>query len=355
MAKYKFQGDPAAIQAAAQMHSSNAAARAQAQSAAYAAQGQIKSTAYGQPGQFANALAQAAAAQAGAFGNLATAAANERSNMYGANAMAEAARQGAIGNIGSAGLGAYGSSTNAAMDAWARNQQAYNQSLASMQGANQNTLGTLGASRNQALGGLAGAYGLMGMGGMLGGGQFTAGGVGGPIADGSYSGGGWGGGSTAGLDGLQANLMNNDILQAAVGGNTDAMNRLDGQHMSSRDMPNQMLGQSLAGLMTLTDMNTRNVRTGLDQFYGNQQRAGDQFQGVLAGLSNKAGSAAGNTGKQIQDMWDKSLGNTDMFMSPAQRKAQAQQARIAALENKVAQRRFKSRDWRELQALKGLA
>jgi hypothetical protein len=348
MARYRFSGDPYAVAAAAQAHAADAQARGQGVASANQALGQMYGTLYQQPANFANAFANTYGAQAGALGNMANAAANERSNLYGANAMAEAARAGALGNLGSAGLGAYGSTANAAMDAWARNQQSYNQSLANMQMANQNTIGTLGASRNQALGGLGDAYGGMGradivsgaIGGMGGGmgGSFSAGGAGGQLADGTFSGsaggsggaaGGRGGGALGGLAGLQSNLMSSDMLRAATQGNSAAMDRLDRQHSSSRGMPGDMLGQSLSGLMTLTDMNSRNIGSGMDQFYGNQQRAGDQAMMALGGMLGSLNSGFGTTNQNIQGMWDNSLGR-DAFATPAERVAMTREAQLLA-------------------------
>jgi len=353
--RYTFSGDPTAMMAAAQAHSADAQARGMGVASGNQALGQMQSTLYQQPANFANAFSNNYAAQAGALGNMATAAANERSNMYGAMGMAEAARMGALGNIGSAGLGAFGSASNAAMDAWARNQQAYNQSLAGMQMANQNTLGTLGASRNQALGGLGGAIaatGLMG-GGPLGG-QFSAGGGGGPLADGTFFGGGGGGGGAAalaGLGGLQNNLMSPDILNAAMQGNDSAMNRLDQQHYSSRDMPSNMLGQSLSGLMTLTDMNSRNIGSGMDQFYAAQsQGGGSRLDGMLSSLNSGFGAANQN----VQGMWDNSLGKTQ-FLTPAQQAMQQREGRVPALENRIAANPNRTlRAQQELRALQGL-
>jgi hypothetical protein len=357
--RYNFSVDPTAMMAAAQAHSADAQARGAGVASGNQALGQIYSTLYQQPANFAGAFSNTYGHQAGALGNMANAAANERSNLYGANAMAEAARMGALGNIGSAGLGAAGSASNAAMDAWARNQQAYNQSLAGMQMANQNTLGTLGASRNQALGGLGGAIaatGMMGGGPM--GGQFAAGGVGGPVADGSFSGGGGAGGGAAALTGLgdlQNNLMSPDILNAAMQGNDAGMNRLDQQHYSSRDMPSNMLGQSLSGLMTMTDMNSRNIGAGMDQFYGNQQRAGDQAMGALGGMLGSLNDGFNVTNQNIQGMWDNSLGRT-AFQPQADRLADARAARIDSLQRTIAANPNRTRRaQQELRALQGLA
>jgi hypothetical protein len=372
--QYRFSGDPTAMMAAAQAHSADAQARGAGVASGNQALGQIYSTLYQQPANFAGAFSNTYGHQAGALGNMANAAANERSNLYGANAMAEAARMGALGNIGSAGLGAAGSASNAAMDAWAQNQMAYNQSLAGMQMANQNTLGTLGASRNQALSNLGGAYGGIGradivagaMGGLDGGmgGQFSAGGAGGPLADGTFSGGGTGAGgggggggaaALAGLTDLQNNLMSPDILNAAMQGNDAGMNRLDQQHYSSRDMPSNMLGQSLSGLMTLTDMNSRNIGAGMDQFYGNQQRAGDQAMGALGGMLGSLNDGFNVTNQNIQGMWDNSLGRT-AFQPQADRLADERAARIDSLQRTIAANPNRTRRaQQELRALQGLA
>lgn len=375
MAKqYYFQGSPAAIQAAAYTYGADADARARENAARNTAQGQVLSTLFQQPAQFANQfsnnygtyannLGGAFGAYAGGLGNMATAMANERSNLYGANAMAEAARMGALGNIGSAGLGAYGSASNASMDAWARNQEAYNQSLASMQMANQGAIGALGTSRNAALGNLGGAYGgaaraelaagvLGGLGGTGGGGSFSASGIDGLLGRGAFSGAGGGasgggggaGDALAGLNGLQSNLMNNDMLTAAQQGNTDAMNRLDSQHMSSRGMPSQMLGQSLAGLMALMDRSTGGITSGMNQFYDNQQQSGRQFmdgmRGVRDSLSRTYGGLRGDLGKgfgtantNIRDLWDTSLGRLPAFAPPYQMPTNAQ--RIAQLQGMI--------------------
>lgn len=353
-----LQDNPAAAPSYFQAQGNSDAARYGAQGQAIAsannALGQMQSTLYAQPANFANVYGNMYGAYAGGLGNLANAMSNERGNLYGANAMAEAARQGALGNIASAGLGAYGSASNAAMNAWAQNQNAYNQSLAGMQMANQGALGNVGVSRNNALGGLGAAYGQLGraeagaqalgsLGGMLGGsgggGSFNAYGTSGPIASGQYGGGmsggggggGYGGGGTSsalsGLAGLRQDLMSPDITNALQSGNSDAMNRLDNQHYSSRGMPSQMLGQSLSGLMALSAQNAGSIGAGMDQFYGNQTRAGDQFMDYMGGLRGDMASGFDQGGRQVQGMWDASLGKT-AFQTPAERLAQEREAQL---------------------------
>lgn len=253
-----------------------------------------------------NAMSNASQGYASGIGNMATAMANERSNMYGANAMAEAARMGALGNLGSAGLGAYGSMGNNAMQAWAQNQNAYNQSLASMQNANQSALGGLGASRNAALASLAGPMAAQSLAGSFGGGGgmgFSATAGGSPVASGNVfapGGGGFSFNRSGGdMSGLRGDIMSPDMRDAAMYANTDAMNRLDGQHASARYMPSQMLDQGLSGLMALTNNSTGQLNSGMNQFYGNQALAGNQFYDQMPSLLqalNAAGAGRGIAG-----------------------------------------------------------
>jgi hypothetical protein len=251
-------------------------------------------------GQGMSALADAYRSQAAGVGNAATAMANERSNLYGSNAMAEAARMGAMGNLGSAGLAAYGSMGNNAMQAWAQNQAGYNQSLASMQNANQAAMGGLGVSRNNALGGLAGPMAAQSMASTLGGGGlgFSATAGGSPVASGNVFAPGGGGMSRGDMAGLRQDLMSRDVQDSLSSANTDAMNRLDGQHASSRSMPSQMLSQGFGGLMSLTNNSMGQLNAGMDQFYGNQARAGDQFYAqvptLLQGLTDASGVTRGD-------------------------------------------------------------
>lgn len=378
--QWSFSGSPESVLAAsnahaAQMQAAGQVGAAQAQAAGQAAQAQAmqNSTLYQQPAAFANAfgnaynsyasgLGQAAGAQASGMGSIANALANERGNYYGANAMAEAARMGALGNIASAGLGAYGSASNAAMDAWARNQTAYNQSLASMQAANQSGLAGYGAANAAAQGNVGAAkagaisqlgrsqaaasiLGGLGLGG--GGGNFAASGLGGPIASGSFSGmgggqfgGGGGGGSLSSiLDAIErVGVSDPGILSGLQQNASDGMRRLDAQHYSSRGMPSQMMDQSLAGLLQLTDRAYRPIGEGMDQFYGNQQRAGDEamdrFEALQGGMASGVqsaisglGSGFSQVGNQIQGMWDGSLGRTE-FLTPAMRGQQERDARL---------------------------
>jgi hypothetical protein len=323
----------------------------------------------------------------GGLGSVAQAQANERSNWYGANAMAEAARQGAVGNLGSAALGAYGSAANSALGAWAANQQAYNQAAANMHTANQEGLANYGASRNNALGNLGNAY--AGLGGKLaganavanlsfgmgggqvgGGGGFAASGPNGPVASGSYDGSGLGpsgfsingsrgtGGGMSGiasqgfggLNNLQNNLMAGDITGSLNQQAQAGRDQLDSQQYSSRGMPSQMLDQTLGGLLDLGKQGYGAASSGMNQYYGamTDPRNRADFSGVLSGLNSgfhssnanlrglqgQMGAGYTSANNNINNLWDRSMGQTGFFQSPLQ---QAQQQRAADLYNRRSQ------------------
>jgi|688.fasta_scaffold31901_5 hypothetical protein len=312
-------------------------------------------------------LASAYGSLAGGLGNIGTAMANERSNFYGANAMAEAARQGALGNIATAGLSAYGGAANSAMGAWAQNQAAYNDAMSKLGVANQQGLAGYGASRNNALGQLGSAYSGLGgklaaagalqglnfnFGGSDGGGgnnTFSASGPDGQIASGGYGGGGggsWGGGAQfgnndfsryadpayAGLGSLQGNLMAGDITGGMNNNLQDGYNRLDLQHYTSRNMPSQMLGQTLSGLMQLSDRGYGESRGGMNQYYDTQNNPANRadysglpgslasgFNNVSSQLSNLYSTAMQGGGGALRDLFDSSLGKTGVFKSQFER------------------------------------
>ena len=304
-------------------------------------------------GSFANGLGGMFGSYGNALGNLATAGANERSNLYGAQAMMEAARQGTIGNIGSAGLGAFGSASNSAFDAWARNQQAYNQSLAAMNAANQGGMSQLGQSRNMALGNAAQAAGntmssSFNMGGRFGGGggapnmSMYAGSPSGMVASGSYGNRGGGG---AGGSGMQATgsvtrgnadmigramgaLDNQSYLSAMQQGAQRDADRLDRQHYTSREQPQQMLGGVLGGLRGMMGDAFSNANAGADQYYANSNRALDaglsQQGGLLASLNNQFGGATNQLGggfggtMGILNRGMNMVENTGMFSTPVE-------------------------------------
>jgi len=285
-----------------------------------------------------NAYTGAYGGYSGALGEIGKAMASERSGFYNANATAEAARQAALGNIGTASLGSYGQAANSALGAWAQNQQAYNQALAGLGSSNQTALAQAAASRNAALGGMGGAYADLGgrlgaasalgnisfgFGGGGGGGDgFSATGPGGTIASGSY--GGDGGGMSGygtrvsdtsqlasmgvpaygGLDRLQNNLMASDITGSMNANYTDSMDRLNAQHYSSRDMPSQMLGQTLSGLLTMGRDAYGQIGGGMNQYYATQNNPANRvnYGGILGQLSSGYQDASRNIGGAQRDL-----------------------------------------------------
>lgn len=362
-------------------------------------QGALK-TLYEQPAQFAgvygqnfgnysqgmaglgNSMANAYGMYGAGLGNVATARANEASARYGANAMAEAARQAGLANIGSAALGAFGGASNSALAAWAANQQAYNNAAASMHNANQQGMSQYGQSRNQALGQLGNAYAGVGraqaasdalsnfsFGGDFGGGggnSFRALGPSGEIASGSFGpghqaslnpagGGGFSfsgsgsrssgdgmGGALSGLGGLQGNLMAGDITGSLDRGADAGRRQLDDQHYSSREMPSQMLGQTLSGLMQLGAPAYGQSARGMDQFYANTQMDERPYQGIMDRLSSGYGSVSGQLGgvqrdltggynaanQNVGGLWNTSLGRQPVFRSPLENAYDDQMQRV---------------------------
>jgi hypothetical protein len=113
--------------------------------------------------------------------------------------------------------------------------------------------------------------------------------------------------------------------------------QLDDQHYSSRNMPSDMLGQTLSGLLAMTDRSQGAIGAGADQFYGNQQRARDQSMsrmdalagGMTGGFRDTTGGlrdGLNNTNTQIQGMFDNTLGNLPVFQTPAEQTRRARQA-----------------------------
>jgi len=329
--------------------------------------------------------ADAFGAYGAGLGTMATARANENSARFGANAMAEAARQGALANVASSGLGAYGSAANSALNAWAANQQAYNRSAADMHMANQQAMGNVGVSRNNALGALGGSYGALGKaqigadalsnlnfsmsGG--GGGGFSATGPGGPIAGGSFGGGGGGGGfnfggsssrsssggmggagALAGLTGLRDSVMDADIPNRIDRSSQAGRDQLDAQHYSSRMMPSDMLGQTLSGLMTLSGPAYSNSNRGMDQFYANTQPNERAYESMLGSLNQNFGGVGqqiggvqrdmtggfGTANSGVNNLWDRTLGKSPEFQTPAEREIAARQGRLEAAKSKEMER-----------------
>lgn len=315
----------------------NSQAMGQITASANNAAGVIGATKAAQPAEFARnmggAYAAYAPAAADAYGsyasglnNAATQMSNERTGMYSANALAEAARQAAVGSIGAGALGAYGSIGNSALAAWGQNQAAYNKAMSDMHGANQSAMSQYGQVRNQSLGGLANAYAGAGRGfqaaGALGNlsGQpsgFEATGTDGTIASGSYGSGGAAGvgpdysqQTFGALNNIGNALIDPDIPNRMDRGADIGRAQVDAQHYSSRMMPSMMMDQALGGLTSLGSQAYGSGATGMNQFYANQNAAGNQFNqsmpGILdslrTGYEGVAGDLRGGFGNTTQNM-----------------------------------------------------
>jgi hypothetical protein len=219
------------------------------------------------------------------------------------------------------------------------------------------------------------------LGGGFGGGGFSATGPGGQIASGSYGGGGMGGGgggfsasapeAYAGLAGLQQNLMAGDISGSLNSNYAQAMRQLADQHSSSRVMPSQMLGQTLSGLLTMGRDAYGQIAGGMNQFYATQNNPANrgQYGEVLGDLRRGYGSTArdinsyagnlgtgyqtantniGSVAPALQNLWDRSAGNMDVFQSPLQL-AQRQRAldgynRDNSLNDKLIEQQLRKRE-----------
>jgi hypothetical protein len=271
----------------------------------------VAAAAMQQPALFAKNFADNYASYAGGLANNTTAQANFYGNLASQSALAQAANSGMISNLGSAAMTGYGQAAQGAFDAWKGNQQAYNSSLASMHDANQR--GVTGAGALGALSQFSGNFGGDGGGG---GGGFSAEGPNGSIASGSYGGSplsGLGGVSFSGgsSGGGAGQAMDNAMALAQSGAD-----RLDKQHYSSRMMPSQMLDQSLAGFTSLGNQAYDQGQRGMNQFYGflNQTAERPDFKSPLAMLNTGYGTA----NSQVNDLFNRSLGNTQFFKSPLQ-------------------------------------
>jgi hypothetical protein len=143
------------------------------------------------------------------------------------------------------------------------------------------------------------------------------------------SGGGGGGSALEGLAGLRQNLMSRDLPEDMLGEARRGREQLDMQHYSSRNMPSQMLNQTLGGLVGLGNQAYGASGRGMDQFYANQRNeasynpyralaaqmesgygtVGRQIGGTQRDLTSGFGTANQNVG----DLWRDSWGNSGLF------------------------------------------
>lgn len=167
----------------------------------------------------------------------------------------------------------------------------------------------------------------------------------GSVADRAYGGMGSalaGLGSTQG--GFYSNVRGDDVMQSLSDGYGRGLDALNLQQYSSRDVPRQMLGDALLGMTSLGQQGYDASNRGMDQFYGSLPGR-DAYGSVLAGLGSGFGATMGGIGGlgrdlasgyqgtmgNINDMWDRTLANTEPFRSETQK---AEEARALELYNR---------------------
>lgn len=340
------------------------ASEAMANAQVNAARQGMLGTVYSQPASFANTLGNIYGSYSQGLGNLGQGMAAGYGGIGNANAMAEAARQGAASNIASSMLANYGSAVGGAYGAWQANQTAYQKALADMYGSNQSAISQLGQSRNNALAGLANAYSQAGTGlgasasvGDLnldfssggtsgsGGGSISA--NNGDILSGSYGSSYYGSPgmsltankssnnsqlpavSTAtfgGLGTVRGSLDDQAYLDAVREDGAAGMDRLDMQQYTSRELPFQILGGIGQQMTEMGNSGYDESRAGMDQFYGNQYNVLGGLNQTGMQLSSDLSSGYQNATEGVNDLWDRTLGNTTFFQTPLQRRMARQEA-----------------------------
>jgi hypothetical protein len=142
--------------------------------------------------------------------------------------------------------------------------------------------------------------------------------------------------------------MASDITGSMNNNLQDGYNRLDRQHATSRGMPSQMLGQTLGGLMQLSDRGYGESRGGMDQFYQAQtekdgrpdysgvlDRLTSGYNNVSSNLSELYGTAMNSGGGALRGLFDSSLGKLDLFKTPMELAAQARQVDVLNRRNSL--------------------
>jgi hypothetical protein len=98
--------------------------------------------------------------------------------------------------------------------------------------------------------------------------------------------------------------MASDITGSMNANYTDSMDRLNAQHYSSRDMPSQMLGQTLSGLLTMGRDAYGQIGGGMNQYYATQNNPANRvnYGGILGQLSSGYQDASRNIGGAQRDL-----------------------------------------------------
>jgi hypothetical protein len=300
--------------------------------------------------------AQNYAAMAGGIGGIANALGNTWNNAQAnnqSNSAAEAARQAAVSNLGTAAMANYGNVAGAGLQAWAQNQQGYQRSLADMNVGNQNAVSQLGVGRYNALAGLGKSGAAMQVGrdvsaalpGLAGNGGSPSYGTGGSLG---YGGGKSGGEGFSMLEGLRGDINNGRELSSLNDNYYAGMDSLNADQALARNMPRTMVSDAYGALMNFNKLNLGASSRGMDQFYdfaresqadnnrpGQAIPTGSLLEALAGGYSDSAGRIGGvqkdmTSGwgdakgtytaatADVNDLYNRSIGSTGIFRSPAQ-------------------------------------
>lgn len=125
-----------------------------------------------------------------------------------------------------------------------------------------------------------------------------------------------------GLRGLRDSITNSPVLAALSQNYGASLGALRDSYNASRNDPRRMMGDALAGLSGLNAMNLAASGSGMDQFYRNANSISsvpfDQYRNDLNSGFGALGSRLGATQSGIRQLYDDSVGNLDVFQTPAQ-------------------------------------
>lgn len=148
------------------------------------------------------------------------------------------------------------------------------------------------------------------------------------------------------------------VLESLNANNAATRNQLDSAYYSSRNMPSQMLAQSMGGFNQMLNNSSSGLNAGMDQFYANIPRdgadrmregmlTGSQALGGLAGqmgsaytnMANNNQSGYGAAQKQLQDVMNRTGVMTDIdrqrqdFQSQDERRAMLERRRASGMQS----------------------
>jgi hypothetical protein len=295
-------------------------------------------------GNLGNSYAQNYAAMASGMAGLANALGNTWNNAQAANqaaSAAAAAQQAAVSNLGTAAITSYGDVAGKGLQAWSQNQNGYQNALSQMTGANQNAISQLGTGRYNALANLGKSGAALGVGQSVASALPGLAGNGGtstsmPTPTGSYD----------LLNGLRGDINNGAELSALYGGYDRGLTSLNADQDLARNMPRTMVHDAYGNLMNFNRMNLDASSRGMDQFYdyarqnyasrpgqaiptgslldalaGGYSDSADRIRSVQNNMNSGWGDARtayGDSVTGVNNLFDRSIGNTGAFRSPYQ-------------------------------------